>query len=335
MIDLEVAVAAPLDQTLTYRLTDSSRSSTDKRNPEKYSGRRVLVPLGNRKITGYVLSQGPAADKVAYTVRPISRFLDEVPLFHGNIIPFFRWVADYYHYPIGLVIKSAMPAGLAPKTRKKIVIRKTIPDQAGASDPDQPDWLERLWRNHELSPQESTRLLADKDQKKVIESLVKTGDLAIETVLQSDGVREKRELCYSPLSGDYSPLAGHDDSREQLNHYKLLVEGATAKTIKLSEAKALYYLFTLFEQNNRQPVALKTLRKKYPGASKPLAALTAQQLILEEKKRVFRTPFGEQHRFYPRPERLTGEQQEVLDTLCPAIHSGKFSPFVLDRKSVV
>ncbi|MFW2366766.1 MAG: replication restart helicase PriA, partial [Desulforhopalus sp.] len=48
-----------------------------------------------------------------------------------------------------------------------------------------------------------------------------------------------------------------------------------------------------------------------------------------EKKRVFRTPFGHQHRFYPRPENLTEEQQKALDLVKPAIQSRNFQPFLL------
>ncbi|MCG2822169.1 MAG: hypothetical protein L6364_00600, partial [Desulfobulbaceae bacterium] len=45
---LEVAVAAPLPQTLTYALPAGGEIPVP--------GQRVLVPLGGRLLTGYVLA---------------------------------------------------------------------------------------------------------------------------------------------------------------------------------------------------------------------------------------------------------------------------------------
>ena len=329
MIDLEVAVAAPLEQTLTYRLACSDAGSSDDASATDYAGRRVLVPLGRRTITGYILDQSPGAEDKAYTVRQIIRFLDEVPLFHNNIIPFFRWVANYYHYPIGLVIKAALPGGLSPKSYKKIVAKKIPPEISDVFDGNRPDWMDTLMDSHELSTKQSAKLLADSSQRKTVELLVENGTLAIETVLQADRVREKRELCYAPASTVYMPHDGHDDQRDQLVAYKAFIELTSGKKIKFSEAKALYYLYTLFERHNQQPVSVKELRKLYPGASNPLAALAAQKFVIAQKKRVFRTPFGQQHRYYPRPEDLTEEQQKALDQIGPAIRSRQFQPFLL------
>lgn len=329
MIDLEVAVAVPLEQTLTYRKADSHSPPAGNIQVPNYVGRRVLVPLGRRRVTGYVLSQSPGVDDKTYTIRQISRFLDELPLFHENIIPFFRWVASYYHYPIGLVIKAALPGGLSPKSCKKIVAKTFAPDLFDACVVDRPGWMDRLMHNHELSPSETALLLADGGQRRFIESMVQKGHLGIETELQSDGVREKKELCYAPSSMDYNPPEGFDDSRDKLKTYQHFVERRSGMKIKFSEAKALYYLFTLFDHHNQQPVASKEVRKVYPGASKPLAALAAQQVIIAQKKRVFRTPFGQQHRYYPRPDSLTEEQVNALDQITPAIQSRHFQPFVL------
>ncbi|MFW2368112.1 MAG: hypothetical protein ACN4GW_16985, partial [Desulforhopalus sp.] len=267
MIDLEVAVTAPIAQTLTYRLAASNIKGATDSSSTNYVGRRVLVPLGQRKITGYVLSQSPGADDKTYTIRQIARFLDKLPLFHDNIIPFFRWVATYYHYPIGLVIKSALPGGLAPKSRKKIILKKHSSALLDISDPIQLKWVEKLVLKEELNPAESAELLADATARKVVESFVERGCLAIESELQADGVKEKKELCYAPVSVDYQPLEGHDDSREQLKAYQLLIKQKSGSDIKFSEAKALYYLFSLFNLHQKNPVAIKEVRKFYQGAS--------------------------------------------------------------------
>jgi len=104
MIHLEVAVAAPVTETLTY-----SFAAADAAEPQP--GTRLLVPLGRRQVTGYLLAVKPA-DATAFKVKPVTEMLDSTPLFPAAMIPFFRWIASYYRYPLGEVIKLALPGGL-------------------------------------------------------------------------------------------------------------------------------------------------------------------------------------------------------------------------------
>lgn len=100
---IEVAVALPVYNTFTYRV------------PENLSffasiGKRALVPFGRRRVTGYII--GPSEDMDHCKIKLVLDILDETPIFHSSMIPFFKWIADYYIYPIGEVIKSALPGGL-------------------------------------------------------------------------------------------------------------------------------------------------------------------------------------------------------------------------------
>jgi len=100
---IEVAVSLPLFQTYTYSVPDPLR-------PMIAAGKRVLVPFGNRRITGYVL--GPAMVDGTCGIKPVIEILDEMPLFPESMIPLFRWMADYYIHPLGEVIKEALPGGI-------------------------------------------------------------------------------------------------------------------------------------------------------------------------------------------------------------------------------
>ena len=70
---LEVAVAAPLDRTLTYLAPPGCERKL-------VPGLRVLVPLGRRKITGYILSIQDAT-LAEQQLKPIYEVLDNAPLF--------------------------------------------------------------------------------------------------------------------------------------------------------------------------------------------------------------------------------------------------------------
>ena len=100
---IEVAVAIPVFQTFTYRTPESLADFVS-------IGKRVLVPFGRRRITGYVLGSSQGFDHKE--VKSVLDVLDEQPLFPSAMVPFFRWIADYYKYPLGEVVKNALPGGL-------------------------------------------------------------------------------------------------------------------------------------------------------------------------------------------------------------------------------
>ena len=88
---VQVAVALPVYGTYTYRVPEHLAFLSA-------PGMRVLVPFGRRRVTGYILGKGEAADIDA--VKCILDVADEFPLFPQAMIPFFEWVADYYSpYP--------------------------------------------------------------------------------------------------------------------------------------------------------------------------------------------------------------------------------------------
>jgi primosomal protein N' (replication factor Y) len=79
-------------------------------------GCRVRVPFGNRELVGFVDDVGePDADAPAPGERELRHaldVLDQEPLLHGELLATLRWVARYYHAPLGEVIATALPATL-------------------------------------------------------------------------------------------------------------------------------------------------------------------------------------------------------------------------------
>ena len=97
---------------LTYSLPDGM--------PDPPIGARVLVPLGNRTLTGVVLSaidqRSPAIDPRTSTpesrtsdIRPLTDVLDDAPFLPPDIVTLAQWVADYYACGVGEAIATAMP----------------------------------------------------------------------------------------------------------------------------------------------------------------------------------------------------------------------------------
>jgi primosomal protein N' (replication factor Y) len=327
MIHLEVAVALPLEQTLTYCLSSITEHDADNRN--KIIGRRVLVSLGKRKVTGYVLDVLPVLENTSYKIREINKFLDEYPLFHENSASFYKWLANYYHYPLGLVIKTALPGGLSPKSVNKLRL-KTNPDQFESYfDEEIPQWGQKLISQGELGPLETAEILSDRKMKNTIAHLLESDAVSVTNVMAKDGVREKNEICYTLTSKYLFPLDEIDTNGEELKKIQQKVNRESGIELKLSEVKTLYNLQHRSRKTNRETISLKDLRSDYSGAAKALISLEEKQFVVRSKERVFRSPFGEQLKHYPRPDCLTDEQQIVFDELKTAIGKKKFGPFLL------
>ena len=121
-IYVQVAVTLPVSGTFTYKATGDLL--------EKVAvGKRVLVSFSRRKIIGYILRIIPPEKRK--DVKDIITVIDASPLFPFHMVQFFEWLSNYYLYPIGLVIKSALPTGL----NVRIPDGKKIPSKG---------WLDRV-----------------------------------------------------------------------------------------------------------------------------------------------------------------------------------------------
>ena len=99
-------IVPPLDQPYTYRVPG------DWTEPLQI-GQRVLVPLRRQSVTGFLwepVAEGETDPQ--QEIKPIERILDPYPLFSESLRPFLLWTARYYHYPLGRVLKTALPPGL-------------------------------------------------------------------------------------------------------------------------------------------------------------------------------------------------------------------------------
>ena len=120
-IIIEVAIPLPLDTTYHYLVPQRLA-------PLAQTGRRVLVPFGRRKVTGYILGHARTTDG---ELKEIIEVLDAEPLVTARELEFLRWAAGYYIHPLGEVIKAALPAGINITSSRKSV---TAPDGTKAAE---------------------------------------------------------------------------------------------------------------------------------------------------------------------------------------------------------
>ncbi len=323
MSRIEVAVAAPLYRTLSY--------SCDMEVEGDPVGRRVLVRMGRQKLTGYVLGLLPEED-VSYRILPVLRFLDQEGhgLFPENLVPFFRWIADYYHHPIGEVIKTALPGGLSPRNRK--VLQLTAQGEEGLVWDDclgaAPDWFQVLTEKKGLTPSATKKLLADGRHAKQLKEYQKAGLLKIDDRLDGEKTSIKRELCYQLLQE--IALPEEIEGEEGITALKAVAKQEVAgKALGVPQVRVLYYLSRLLREQGQETVPGKDLSKLSSGASKALKVLENRGIVVSERRRIYRNPFGETLTHFPKPEQLSDEQQQVLSKIIPALEDGDYSPFLL------
>ncbi len=73
-------------------------------------GQRVTVSFGRRQMVGVVMECVVATDVPAERIKPVTQVLhDSAPLSAG-LLDLLRFCSDYYRYPIGQTVMSALPA---------------------------------------------------------------------------------------------------------------------------------------------------------------------------------------------------------------------------------
>jgi len=99
---VSVALNIPADKLFTYEI------------PEKLSGaaqigKRVFVPFGNRKRTGFIVALLSSCN--IKDVKPVTEILDDEPLIDPADLKFYEWIASYFLYPVGKTLAELIPAG--------------------------------------------------------------------------------------------------------------------------------------------------------------------------------------------------------------------------------
>ncbi|HWN11533.1 MAG TPA: primosomal protein N' [Pyrinomonadaceae bacterium] len=111
----EVAVPLHVSQTFIYRLTPSQTRVAE-------PGSRIVVPLGRRYVTGYIVAlHEKLRDDTSLKesdVKHAHEILDAVPIVTPELLQLTKWVAEYYLAPWGEVLKAALPPGISPSIER-------------------------------------------------------------------------------------------------------------------------------------------------------------------------------------------------------------------------
>ena len=119
---IDVALPLPLFRDFTYE-SDAPVAA----------GSRVIVPLRGSRVIGICL--GPHSGTLSVAPRKVLEVPDAQPALAPHMLALCRWIAEYYVVPLGLVVRSALPAALlgadtprpAPKVQRVARIGRELP----------------------------------------------------------------------------------------------------------------------------------------------------------------------------------------------------------------
>jgi primosomal protein N' (replication factor Y) len=103
---INVALNIPSDKVFTYEVPDALSHQIK-------IGKRVFVPFGRRKRTGFIVAIDVPCDLTK--VKSVMEILDDEALFSDADLDFYQWIATYFMYPLGKTLAELIPAGIEKK----------------------------------------------------------------------------------------------------------------------------------------------------------------------------------------------------------------------------
>jgi len=207
----ELAVPVPVYQTYTYEIPPDLESSIR-------PGYRVIVPLGKRKITGYVVSLTNKCDRT--DLKPIYDLLDDSPALLPDLLALARWISEYYICPLGEVIKAMLPGGINLESNIQIKLLKDSQEVhqyvRGKKVPTQEKILNLLLESGHITIQQLRKKIQRSNLIFSVTKLVESGFLSREVILGKAPTGPKYEN-WIKLSSAYVEISKYNEIINELS----------------------------------------------------------------------------------------------------------------------
>ncbi|USE82954.1 primosomal protein N' [Acinetobacter tibetensis] len=158
-------------------------------------GARVAVPFGSRNLIGVIMQKltPDTPENPKFKLKPIQALLDDDAILDSKVLTLLTWAAQYYQFPIGEVVQSALPS----------LLRQGKPY----------DLLAHMWRLLDLHADEKVKRSEKQQHAYKILKLHPAG--TAENILNLAGIEtatlkalEKKGICEAYLEQkDFSPQA--------------------------------------------------------------------------------------------------------------------------------
>ncbi len=131
---LNIAVPGPFRKTFDYLPL----------NPDDVRhlapGIRVLVSFGQRKVIGILLGSEKITPPQKYSLKSALSYLDKEPVLDAMMLAWLKKISQYYHYPIGDTLLTALPVLLRKEKQPKLPSEKLWSAAAAGKQDSEPDF---------------------------------------------------------------------------------------------------------------------------------------------------------------------------------------------------
>lgn len=295
-----IALDTPLDQTFTYSIPDYLVSDVK-------VGSRVLVPFGNRTLTGFVLS---ISDKTDVTnIKQVYSVLDLEPFLSAEMLDFSKWVADYYLAPIGEVVSLFIPKNISIQSE----INYKLTDNYFNA-------LNSLTKANEIVFDIVGAISKSKDKKltrKQIENKLSKNVSYNLDFLIKHGVLEKLMSYTSATKEAFTKYVKSKFSESEIDEIIHTNKIKTAKQIELLKLMSI-----------SDKIELTDLSKRYKFSASTVSSLVKKSLLEYVEVKKIRKPES----FYHEAKKdlfLNDEQQEALNIIDKSVTEKQFNVHLL------
>jgi primosomal protein N' (replication factor Y) len=278
----------PLPQPLLYEVPADFSSQTR-------IGQRVLVPLKKKRVTGYLWEEVQTPEE-GQVVKPVSEILDPEPLFSSTMKPFFIWIAQYYLFPLGQVLKAALPPGLS------------------VSD----------YQNIEITPL-GKKAFQDSRLTKIEKETLQTLFVSKGRSLSGFSPEEKKILRYFKTQGWIQQMTRKKKETARLKKERWIYSGTRFSKENFPPKDHPLFAFLALQPG----LSLRNLRNHFTLSNQRLTTLSRKGLIEIREQVCWRDPFGEIMVQDQGPLVLTGEQEQALARIGKGLTSGTYQTLLL------
>ncbi len=301
----QVAMPLPIDTTFTYAIPAEMVA-------EARAGVRVVVPFGNRVLTGLIVSVGEPTE-IDKKTRFLRDILDTTPAFTDEMLRLTAWIASYYLCGWGEVIRAALPTGTNQEQIYQVGIASNQPGQR-PSKPSLQALLD-LIKIQGHTTQKALRKVDPRASLSNLRALEAAGYITLEAMLDRPKVQIKKAK-YLTLSDACQTPDGLAQAKSALRGQKQLA--------------VLDALYRQFEEGEPMP-AQAAILSETGAATTTLKGLVKKGFISITEKEVIRTPLGEiaANDAPPPKYKLHNAQERALASINEAITTDKFETFLL------
>lgn len=297
---VEVALPLKVQHTFTYEVPPGMRGPA-------VAGVRALVPLGDRRITGYIVGLATSAPDAP--LKTIHDLLDPEPLLDRHMLELTRWAADYYLTSWGLVIRTSLPPGIDRSTARIVELigsPELLIQEGDRLDPAQRQILAALQARRRIPLSSLKRRWPSREVDRLVRHLVSRELVRLEYDERPPTVRPARRSVLQ-LAADRATVEGKLGSL----HARAPRQASLLKDLLQSEAT--------ITSVNATAIA---------GAS-AVRGLIEKGLICREEEEVERSPWEGATVEKSVPPELNPAQREAVEGLLQGVASRTFFPALL------